>query len=403
MSPPHNNRHIFFEILATSLMGSSFHRITLSKPIPSTPWKRVVATIFRNSQHEIQIALDYDDGRQIRRENLSPTEAVGALQRLIDQYFMTAHLRLADENLQFERTTQGSYRLKRKPVEHTQPTTLQHNREKNYLIPPSSPFLVGLGIASAGRSEIKRERYDKFRQINKFVEIISHLLPTSLTTSSQGVRVIDFGSGKHYLTFALAEYLRQSSTASSVVGIEQREDLVAFGRDLASSLGWSHLTFQAGTIADAKISSASLVIALHACDTATDDALAKAIAADVPYICVAPCCHKYVRKHFNPSHDLKPILRHGILEERFAESLTDSLRVLALEASGYQTKLFEFISLEHTAKNVIITAAKTGRPHHASRKSLRDLKEKFGLRDFYLDRCLWGETGLKSGSSPSLP
>jgi hypothetical protein len=147
---------------------------------------------------------------------------------------------------------------------------------------------------------------------------------------------------------------------------------------VASSLRWSHLTFQAGTIADSDINSVDLVIALHACDTATDDAIAKAIMAEVPYICVAPCCHKYVRKHFAPSADLKPILRHGILEERFAESLTDSLRVLALEA------------LEHTAKNVMITATKTGRRNQASREALCALKEKFSLRDFYLDRCLWG-------------
>lgn len=390
MNSQHDNRLIFFEILATSLVDNSFHRVTLSKPLPSTPWKRVVASVYRNSQHEIQIALEYDDGRQVRRENLAPDDAREAIQRLLDESFTTANLRWADENAQFERTSRGSYRLKRQIVDHAPPPVIQHNREKNYLIPPSAPFLVGLGIASAGRGEIKRERYDKFRQINKFVEIISHLLPESLTTSSRGVRAIDFGSGKHYLTFALGEYLRHLSPASSVIGIEQREELVTLGRDVASSLRWSHLTFQAGTIADSDINSVDLVIALHACDTATDDAIAKAIMAETPYICVAPCCHKYVRKHFAPSADLKPILRHGILEERFAESLTDSLRVLALEASGYQTKLFEFVSLEHTAKNVMITATKTGRRNQASREALCALKEKFSLRDFYLDRCLWG-------------
>jgi hypothetical protein len=130
------------------------------------------------------------------------------------------------------------------------------------------------------------------------------------------------------------------------------------------------------------------MVALHACNTATDDALAQAIRTKVRYICVAPCCHSYVRQHFTPSEDLKAMLRHGILAERFAEGLTDSLRVLVLEALGYQTKLFEFISLEHTAKNVMITARYTGKKSEQSLQMLRALKEKFSLSDFYLDACL---------------
>jgi hypothetical protein len=136
------------------------------------------------------------------------------------------------------------------------------------------------------------------------------------------------------------------------------------------------------------VKGADLVVALHACDTATDDAIAHAITADARYICVAPCCHTYLRKHFQSSDDVRPMLRHGIIQERFAEGLTDSLRVLVLEALGYQTKLFEFISLEHTAKNVMITAAKTGRPNRASLDAIHALKTKFCLADFYLDRVL---------------
>jgi hypothetical protein len=143
-----------------------------------------------------------------------------------------------------------------------------------------------------------------------------------------------------------------------------------------------------GTIADFPIQSIDLVVALHACNTASDDALARAIRAKARFICIAPCCHSYVRQAFTPSDDLRPMLRHGIIEERFAEGLTDSLRVLVLEALGYKTKLFEFIALEHTAKNVMITAQLTEHRKQASLKAIADLREKFKLQDFYLDKQL---------------
>lgn len=163
---------------------------------------------------------------------------------------------------------------------------------------------------------------------------------------------------------------------------------MASGEGISEKLALSGLHFVHGSIATTPVESVDLVVALHACDTASDDALAKAIRAKAGYVCVAPCCHSYVRQRFTPSDDLKPMLRHGILAERFAEGLTDSLRVLMLEVAGYQTKLFEYISLEHTSKNVMITARFTGRKRPESLEQLRELKRKFNLEDFYLDRAL---------------
>ena len=200
--------------------------------------------------------------------------------------------------------------------------------------------------------------------------------------------MVDFGSGKHYLTFALHHYLSEKIAALEVTGVEQRPELVLAGKAVASKLNLCNIEFIQDTISESKFTDVDVVVALHACDTATDDALIKAIKANAHYICVAPCCHKYLRQRFIPSDDLSAMLRHGILEERFVEGLTDSLRVLILEALGYQTKLFEFISLEHTAKNIMITAVKTGRANTTSLKTLRELKSKFGVRDLYLDRAL---------------
>jgi hypothetical protein len=387
MSPSDENKRCFFECLGASFANGTFRRATISKPSREGDWKRIAASLFTDSSGSLLVAFDYDNGRQIERKNMTPEEARALFTTLVPTQYSAVHLRLADEELQFEQSNLGTFRLKRRAAEPLPEVPIGHNREKNYLIPATAPFLMGLGIASK-IGQIKRERYDKFRQINKFIEIIASLVPSSVLSSERGVSAIDFGSGKHYLTFALSEYLRRFSAQSSVTGVEQRPELVHFGQELALSLGWNHLCFAEGSIATSPIHDVDLVVALHACDTATDDAIARAVEAEARFICVAPCCHKYVRKHFNPSKDLQPMLRHGIIQERFAEGLTDTLRVLVLEALGYETKLFEFISLEHTAKNVMITAAKTGRINTTSIEALRTLKEKFKLPDFYLDRAL---------------
>ncbi len=387
MSSSETNKSSFLECLQESLSNGSFRRATLSKPTTETPWRRIAVSVFIGSSGAPIVAFDYDNGRQVERKNLAPDEAFAVFVDLVPGVYSAAHVRLAEEELQFEQSDRGTFRLKRHQAPPLGSPTKTHNREKNYLISAEAPFLVGVGIASRPGA-IKRERYDKFRQINKFLEIIASLIPTSALSSERGISAIDFGSGKHYLTFALSEFLSRFSAGSTVTGVEQRPELVHYGRDLAQSLGTRHLHFTEGTIATTPVKGADLVVALHACDTATDDAIAHAITADARYICVAPCCHTYLRKHFQSSDDLRPMLRHGIIQERFAEGLTDSLRVLVLEALGYQTKLFEFISLEHTAKNVMITAAKTGRPNRASLDAIHALKTKFCLADFYLDRVL---------------
>lgn len=389
MSSSVANKTTFFELLKSALETGGFVKATLSKPNVSPRWKRVVLGAFTDSQGRALISFDYSDGVQTERKNHSPSEAFDALLTLLPNQFKAANVRLNGEELIFELSDQGSFRLKRKRVESGEVSTTSHNREKNYLVPPSAPFLVNLGIATRD-GEVRRDMYDKFRQINKFIEIVSNLIQPSDLGSEHEFSVTDFGSGKHYLTFALHQFLAARCSALKVTAVERRPELINLGREVASSLGLNTLFFQEGAIAESSLSQPTLVVALHACDTATDDAIAKAVKSDARYICVAPCCHKYVRARMKSSSDLLPILRHGILEERFAESLTDSLRVLALEAAGYQTKLFEFISLEHTAKNVMITAFKTGKPNPGSAEALRDLKAKFELPDFYLDRLLNG-------------
>jgi len=379
-----DNQAKFLEVLSASLGTDSFCKVTLSKPAPGYRWKRAVVSAFANARGEREISFEYSDSRQVERKNVPCVDTMEALTPLITNSFRSAYLRTLTEEYSFERTDKDTYRLKYKQLSSPPPELPSHNRQKHHIVPADAPFLREVGITSHA-GIVRRERFDKFRQIQKFVEVIASMIPDEALSNENGLRVVDFGSGKHYLTFALHHFLTKHSANHRVIGVEQRQELVAAGQEIASRLGHTELEFIAGTIASTTIEKTDLVVALHACDTATDDALAKALNAQARYICVAPCCHKYVRQKFAPSQDLLPMLRHGILAERFADGLTDSLRVLALEGAGYQTKLFEFISPEHTAKNTIITAVRTGRRNSDSLRLLRDLCHKFALADFYLD------------------
>jgi hypothetical protein len=387
MTSSQNNYNAFFEALEQALEDRTFFKLILSKPQPDARWKKIIIAKFLDSRGAVRVSLEYFDSTQTERINLPYDAALNEIQKLFPEEMRAGHLKTSIEELMLERTPHDSFRLKRLASSSPSPSVPSHNREKQYLIPEDSPFLAELGIAS-GAGKIRRERYDKFRQIQKFIEIIANLVPEKVRTDPAGMSVIDFGSGKHYLTFALHAFLSQSCAKTTVRGIERRADLVSFGQIVAQKLSIQTISFEEQSITESSIDQADLVVALHACNTATDDALAKAIRAQARFICVAPWCHAYVRQHLTTSADLHPMLRHGILEERFAESLTDTLRVLLLEALGYQAKLFEFISPEHTAKNTMITAHWTGQKRAQSREAMAQLKTKFGLSDFYLDSCL---------------
>ncbi len=382
-----DNKVQFEQLLRESFESESFLKATLSKSESGYRWYRVVVSAFLNARSLRELSFEYSDGKQVERRNVAPAEGHDLITTLLSDHFRSAYVKTAQEEISFERTDKGSFRLKRRKVTATQITLPHHNRQKNYRIDANSRFLVELGISSK-EGVVRRERYDKFRQIQKFIEIIASLIKPEELSKTTGFRAADFGSGKHYLTFALHHFLLSNSAESRTTGIEQRHELVAAGKEVATRLALSSIDFIASPIESADLKSADLVVALHACDTATDDAIAKAVALNARYICVAPCCHKYVRQRLRPSADLQAVLRHGIIAERFADSLTDSLRALTLESLGYNTKLFEFISSDHTAKNTMITAVFTGRRSSESAKQIKELRRKFQLDDFYLDRKL---------------
>jgi SAM-dependent methyltransferase len=283
-------------------------------------------------------------------KNFTPKEARARLFEHMQTDFGSAHLFTTELSAQWKR---GSRRLLTGNPRHTEPADTSHDHVKQRAIDSKTGWLQAL--------ETKPE---KQRQIQKFVEILSHLVTEAGLAPGQPVRLADMGCGKGYLTFAAYDWLRQHGwPGAEVLGVEQRPELVELCNRVAGENNFTGLRFEAGAIEGFHgYKSANILVALHACDTATDEAIAQGIYAGAKLIIVAPCCHKELSRQLRPPAVMAGALRHGILREREAELVTDALRSALLEWQGYETKVFEFISTEHTAKNLMIAAIKRDRP-----------------------------------------
>lgn len=299
-------------------------------------------------------------------KNVAPESALAEIEALLGRDFLDGHLFTTAHEAQFETRDDGTSSTKvRKTTTYVAGGSTTHDRAKSHLIPPTAPWLRALGVTNE-RGQPREGMADKFRQIQKFTELLSHLLTDAALPADRPIEILDAGSGKGYLTFAIAALLGERAR---VHGIELRPELVDLCNRIARESGFSQLTFSAGAITPAgaaeKTESGNppdVLIALHACDTATDDALARGIAAGARLLIVSPCCQKELRPQLTAPSVLADALRHGIFQERQAEFVTDALRAQLLEWAGYRTKVFEFISTEHTAKNLMIAATKARPP-----------------------------------------
>lgn len=235
---------------------------------------------------------------------------------------------------------------------------LSHNRTKQYLLPEGTPvpFLVRLGVMTP-EGKVVRAKYDKFRQINRFLEFIEDICP--VLAHDRELTMIDFGCGKSYLTFAIYYYLHEVRGFDlRIIGLDLKEDVIRTCESLARELGYEKLHFQTGDIADYEgVEQVDLVVTLHACDTATDYALAKAVGWKARAILSVPCCQHELNAQIE-NEMLKPVLKYGLLKERMAALITDGLRASMLEEAGYHVQVLEFIDMEHTPKNILIRAVK---------------------------------------------
>lgn len=326
-------------------------------------------------------------------KNYAEDEALALLGDGLATEFRSARLATTDFDMMYERNG-AKQRLKRAQAEGREAPSTEHNRAKNRpLSETGKPWLKALGL-SGKNGAIRHDAQDKFRQINKMVEIFA---PLVAALKAEPPLIVDMGAGKGYLDFALYDYLATVvKRPVRIVGVEMRPQLVEDGNATAKDSGFDGLRFEAGAIMDYDASGADAVIALHACDTATDDAIFKGISAGAALIAVAPCCHKQIRRQMKagrPDQTLEPLLRHGIFVERQAEMVTDTLRALLLELNGYRTRVFEFVSDAHTPKNNLIVAEKDGRmgrDRDAVLSQIGAIKATFGIGAHYLEGLLDG-------------
>lgn len=256
---------------------------------------------------------------------------------------------------------------------------LSHNRTKRYILPEGTPvgFLIDLGVMTK-EGKIVRQKYDKYRQINRFLEFDEDILPQLSKEREQ--TIIDFGCGKSYLTFAMYYYLKELKGYDiRIIGLDLKEDVIAHCNELKDKYGYGKLSFLVGDIASyTDVDAVDMVVTLHACDTATDYALAKAVQWGAKVILSVPCCQHEANKMME-NELLQPVLQYGILKERMAAIMTDAVRANLLTAKGYDTQILEFIDMEHTPKNLLIRAVYTGKDSENAAEALKNMEEALHL------------------------
>ena len=331
-------------------------------------------------------------------KNLQIAEGLELIRERLGSDFLSCHLFTTREDIQLDFDRKGNSKLVARPPTFDAPQPASHDRKKRRAIETiGNVYLQALGVTDE-RGAARPAMGDKLRQINKFVEIVSGLVASSTLAGRDALSLVDMGSGKGYLTFAVYDYLNNNlGVRATVTGIEARTELVELCNETAVRAGFDRLDFRAGFIQDIDLPATDILIALHACDTATDDAIFKGIRAGASVIITAPCCHKEIRPQIKSPDKLRVVLRHGILLEREAEALTDSLRALLLEYAGYDVKVFEFISTEHTRKNTMIAAVRREGSANVEEKlaEFDELKAYFGVSEQRLERLLFGGCGLR--------
>ncbi|NRF39974.1 SAM-dependent methyltransferase [Pedobacter foliorum] len=326
-------------------------------------------------------------------KNLSIADGTDLIKNLISNDFKICTLFTTKKEVIIEHGKKGLISLRERETVSTSKPNLAHDKEKKRIIKPEGKtYLQELKVTDQEGNVFKNSQ-DKYRQINQYVEILSSLIKELPNAKLR--KVVDMGSGKGYLTFALYDYLHNVlGVKADMVGVEFREDMVQLCNGIAEKSAFNQLRFKQGSIDSYNTDSIDLLIALHACDTATDDAIYKGIKANAELIVVAPCCHKQIRREIEKGkvrNDVSFLTKHGIFLERQAEMITDGMRALLLEYFGYKTKIFEFISDVHTPKNILVVGIKGEVSQQKKAEilsQLNDTKTYFGIGYHHLERLL---------------
>ncbi len=380
----------FLDIVKQALRDNTFIKLVLGKYRGrQTGLEKITIRPVVIADQET-LSFVYRHQTQDVTRNFDVAQALPMIQQLLGSDFKSAHLFSITADVQIDFSKKGKTILSRsKPSSEALPAR-EHDRIKERLIDCNSPFLKALGVTNES-GQVLPSMSSKWKQINVFLERFRGAFAASRIGPDTPVRVVDFGAGKGYLTFAIYEYLSTMLRREAVVtGVELRDDLVRFCNTVAKARGMTGLIFTPGDLGSYAPGSLQVLIALHACDTATDQAIALGIRAGAEIIMCAPCCHKELRPQMVSPPVLAPMLRHGIHMGQEAEMVTDSLRSLWLEASGYEAQVFEFISLEHTSKNKMILGVKRAKPEPREPilAQIKALKAFYGIKEQALEKLL---------------
>ncbi len=393
---PTLNSQIEAALISEAFVHAQFNGAQVGAALPYR--KVTVRPVLIKGVRHLQVSA-FDD-KQDTTKNYTGADAEARVRDLLAMPFRNWHVQTQAETWQVQFSKKGKPIISHK--QHAAPlkVDLSHDRTKQHFLSEGAdiPFLRAIGITTP-EGRVKSDMRHKFRQINEFLRLLADEVGT-LDTVAGPIEVVDFGCGSAHLTFASYYYLTAIlGREAAVTGVDLKAELMARNIRIAQELGWQHVRFVVGTIAEYAPSVApQLVIALHACDTATDDALAQALLWDSPLVLCAPCCHHHLHEQLSQQTApaaFTPLLRYGLFHERFADLLTDTFRTLVLRQAGYRVDVVEFVDAEHTPRNVLLRAVKTaGQP-------VRDAAAEYAQLQAYWQVTPYLESALRD-KYPSL-
>ena len=404
----------FINKLQSSLNDGSFVKLTLSKPVGT----RLIASVQGQSIEELRnvyvkpiilknekmFSFTYRYERRDETKNYDAEQTLEIITNLLNEVFLNASLFTLTEDVTLLISKKGKATVMTKAVKEQREQNVQHDKVKNRLINTDNPWWFKLGLTTR-EGKVTADMQHKFKQICKYVEIVDGVMKNVKFDGK--IRIADMGAGKGYLTFALYEYLTQRCKYDiEMEGVEIRPDLVVKINEIIKESNLKDFRFVESSIDSYQLSAVScqqpiansqqpiansqldVLIALHACNTATDDAIIKGIDSGAKLIICAPCCHKQIRQEMEKSKVVDPITRYGIFLERQAVMITDAIRALIMEYYGYKTQVMEFIEMEHTPKNILLVGRKSDAPvdKEAILKQIEDLKKQYGIEKHYLEK-----------------
>ncbi len=382
------NLEKFLNRVSESAAQSTLVKMTLSKPAQKHDELRniYVKPVLIKEKRLFNFTYHYERRDEVK--NYDVEQMLDVLKGMIPDRFLNAVLFTVSDDVTLLISSKGKATIQIKKVQKCREQSLEHDKQKVRLINPANPWWCQLGLTTR-EGKITADMQHKFKQIYKYAEIVESLVKPIKFDGT--VHITDMGAGKGYLTFALYELLTQRLHLDvDIKGVEIRPDLVLKINEIIKSSGLKGLEFVESSIEAFQPEKLDVLIALHACDTATDDAIAKGIRAGAELIVCAPCCHKQIRQEMERSGKVDAITRYGIFMERQAVMITDTIRALMMEYYGYKTQVMEFIEMEHTPKNVLLVGRKTDKTPDRLMisKAIGDLKRQYGIQKHYLETIL---------------